>query len=207
MVDVRPDEPRSGELPLQEDRVGSAAPMTRAEDIFNILIRQHAEMLSAFIHAYAFDRSAVDDIFQETVLTAWRRLDEFDASRPFGPWLRGIARNHILSNARGSRRYRAHLDELQNRRVSEQFGRLESAASDTFADRLEALRDCISRLAPDAREAVELFYAQQLDSSVAAESAGTNDETFRKRLYRARLSLAACLRSKRVLDELPEPSP
>jgi RNA polymerase sigma-70 factor (ECF subfamily) len=169
--------------------------MTRAEDIFNILIRQHAEMLSAFIHAYAFDRSAVDDIFQETVLTAWRRLDEFDASRPFGPWLRG------------NRRYRAHLDELQNRRVSEQFGRLESTAGDTFADRLEALRDCISRLAPDAREAVELVYAQQLDSSVAAESAGTNDETFRKRLYRARLSLAACLRSKRVLDELPEPSP
>ena len=181
--------------------------MTRAEDIFDILIRQHAEMLSAFIHAYAFDRSAVDDIFQETVLTAWRRLDEFDSARPFGPWLRGIARNTILSQARGSRRYRAHLDELQHHRLTEQFGRVEAAAGDTFADRLDALRDCIGRLAPEAREAVDLVYTRQLESSLAARAAGATDETFRKRLYRARLALAACLRSKDVLSELPEASP
>jgi DNA-directed RNA polymerase specialized sigma24 family protein len=38
---------------------------------------------------------------------------------------------------------------------------------------------------------------------VAASTAGTNDETFRKRLYRARLQLAECLRMKGFLDGAP----
>lgn len=170
----------------------------RAENLFNILIRQHAEMLSAFIHAVAFDRSAVDDIFQETVITAWQRIEEFDATRPFGPWLRGIARNHILNTARGNRRYKAHLDELLQRRVDQQIDRINGSPGDTFADRLESLRDCIERLSPDAREAVDLVYVRGLDATAAARTLATNDETFRKRLYRARLALAECLRAKSI---------
>ena len=59
--------------------------------------------------------------------------------------------------------------------------------------------DCLQRLAPEQREAVELVYARSLDPRVAASTAGTNDETFRKRLYRARLQLAECLRLKGFL--------
>ena len=57
----------------------------RAEGLFDILVRQHAEMLNAFIHSFAFEKSTVDDVFQETIITAWKRIDEFDRSRPFGP--------------------------------------------------------------------------------------------------------------------------
>ncbi len=179
----------------------------RSEDLFNILIRQHAEMLTAFIHAVAFDRTSVDDIFQETVLTAWQRLEEFDATRPFGPWLRGIARNHILSMARKGRRYRAHLDDLVQQRIDQQVERIDTTAGDTFAERLDTLRDCIARLSPEAREAVDLVYVRGLESAVAAKSAGTNDETFRKRLYRARLTLAECLKAKSVfVPALERPS-
>jgi len=170
----------------------------RAEDLFNILVRQHADMLNAFIHSVAFDHSAVDDIFQETIITAWKRIDEFDTQRPFGPWLRGIARNNILSSARKSRRYRAHLDELLQQRIDCQFDRVDQAPGDTFTERLSELRNCIERLQSDAREAVDLVYVHGLDSAAAAKSLGTNDETFRKRLYRARLALAECLRGKSI---------
>ncbi len=170
----------------------------RAEDLFEILIRQHADMLNAFIHSVAFDRSTVDDVFQETIITAWKRIDEFDTKRPFGPWLRGIARNHILSSARKNRRYRAHLDELLQQRIDLQFGKVDQATGETFAERLTELRNCIARLNKDAREAVDLVYVRGLDSETAAKSLGTTDETFRKRLYRARLTLAECLRSKAI---------
>lgn len=175
--------------------------LMRAEDLFNILIRQHADMLSAFIHSVAFDRSTVDDIFQESIITAWKRIDEFDTQRPFGPWLRGIARNHILSSARKNRRYRAHLDELLQQRIDVQFDRVDHAPGDTFSDRLTELRDCIARLHEDAREAVDLVYVRGLDSTTAAKSLGTSDETFRKRLYRARLALADCLRTKSIFAQ------
>lgn len=34
------------------------------------------------------------------MLVAWRRLDERDLDRPFGPWLRGIASRLVLAHYR-----------------------------------------------------------------------------------------------------------
>ena len=178
----------------------------RAEGLFDILVRQHAEMLNAFIHSFAFEKSTVDDVFQETIITAWKRIDEFDRSRPFGPWLRGIARNHILSSARKNRRYRAHLTELIQQRIDLQFDKVDQAAGDSFSQRISELHDCIARLKEDAHEAIDLVYVRGLDAAAAAKALGTTDETFRKRLYRARLALAECLRTKSIFapaTELP----
>ncbi len=168
----------------------------RAEGLFDILVRQHAEMLNAFIHTFAFEKSTVDDVFQETIITAWKRIDEFDRSRPFGPWLRGIARNHILSSARKNRRYRTHLTELMQQRIDLQFDQVDQTAGDSFSQRISELHDCIARLKEDAHEAIDLVYVRGLDAAAAAKALGTTDETFRKRLYRARLALAECLRTK-----------
>lgn len=170
----------------------------RAEGLFDILVRQHAEMLNAFIHSFAFEKSTVDDVFQETIITAWKRIDEFDRSRPFGPWLRGIARNHILSSARKNRRYRTHLTELMQQRIALQFDKVDQAAGDSFSQRISELHDCIARLKEDAHEAIDLVYVRGLDAAAAAKALGTTDETFRKRLYRARLALAECLRTKSI---------
>ena len=178
----------------------------RAEGLFDILVRQHAEMLNAFIHSFAFEKSTVDDVFQETIITAWKRIDEFDRSRPFGPWLRGIARNHILSSARKNRRYRTHLTELMQQRIALQFDNVDQAAGDSFSQRISELHDCIARLKEDAHEAIDLVYVRGLDAAAAAKALGTTDETFRKRLYRARLALAECLRTKSIFapaTELP----
>ena len=178
----------------------------RAEGLFDILVRQHAEMLNAFIHTFAFEKSTVDDVFQETIITAWKRIDEFDRSRPFGPWLRGIARNHILSSARKNRRYRAHLTELMQQRIALQFDKVDQTAGDSFSQRISELHDCIARLKEDAHEAIDLVYVRGLDAAAAAKALGTTDETFRKRLYRARLALAECLRTKSIFapaTELP----
>ena len=178
----------------------------RAEGLFDILVRQHAEMLNAFIHSFAFEKSTVDDVFQETVIIAWKRIDEFERSRPFGPWLRGIARNHILSSARKNRRYRTHLTELMQQRIALQFDKVDQAAGDSFSQRISELHDCIARLKEDAHEAIDLVYVRGLDAAAAAKALGTTDETFRKRLYRARLALAECLRTKSIFapaTELP----
>lgn len=187
----------------------------KAEDLFDILVRQHAEMLTAYLRSFAFDDSIVDDAFQETILTAWRRLSEFDRTKPFGPWLRGIARNHVLSIARGKRRYAAHVAELLQRRIDAQVERIDGHAGDTFGERMAALRECLSQLQPDAREALDLAYVRGLDSHSAARSLGVAEETFRKRLYRARLAIAACLRARGIfsasdmpddgLDPAPQP--
>lgn len=66
-------------------------------DIFEVLVRENSRMLTAFIQSAVRNPAAVDDIWQETMVTAWKRWDDFDRSQPFGAWLRGIARNNIRS--------------------------------------------------------------------------------------------------------------
>src|SRR5690606_41079446 len=68
-----------------------------AKGVFEILVREHAGMLRVYLHSAVYDEAAVDDLFQETMLTAWRLIDRFDSSRPFGPWLRGIAGKLVLA--------------------------------------------------------------------------------------------------------------
>jgi len=78
--------------------------MTSSKKLFEILIRENADMLMTMIRAITHDQTLADDIFQETMLTAWRRLDDYDQSLPFGPWLRGIARRLILAHRSRSAR-------------------------------------------------------------------------------------------------------
>jgi DNA-directed RNA polymerase specialized sigma24 family protein len=42
--------------------------------LFEILVRENADMLIAYIRSTARDDALADDIFQETMLTAWRRM-------------------------------------------------------------------------------------------------------------------------------------
>ena len=79
--------------------------------VFEILVRENAEMLLAFLRSAVRDTHAVDDLFQESMLTAWRRLSEFDRTRSFGPWLRGIAAKLTLAYYRNHAQQAAPLDQ------------------------------------------------------------------------------------------------
>ena len=96
-------------------------------------------MLVVFLRASLGNTPDVDDLFQETMIVAWRRLDDFDHTRPFGPWLRGIARKLVLEQ------HRKRARNFQNSTVLDQLeSRLDQIASqpgDTWDEKLELLRD------------------------------------------------------------------
>ena len=72
-------------------------------EVFEILARENADMLSAYLRSLLGADSSLDDLYQETMVVAWRRLAEYDRTRAFGPWLRGIARNLVLEHHRRGR--------------------------------------------------------------------------------------------------------
>ena len=74
--------------------------MPDARKLFETLVREHADMLTVYLRASLGNSPDVDDVFQETMIVAWKRLDDFDHTRPFAPWLRGIARNLVLAQRR-----------------------------------------------------------------------------------------------------------
>ena len=74
-------------------------------------MREHAQALDLFLRARLRDPGDVDDVFQEALIVAWRRLADYDPERRFGPWIRGIARRIALhrAHAAGARPERARL--------------------------------------------------------------------------------------------------
>ena len=57
-------------------------------------------MLTVYLRSLLRDEAAIDDLIQETMIVAWRRLDECDLNRPFGPWLRGMASRLVMAHYR-----------------------------------------------------------------------------------------------------------
>ena len=72
----------------------------KARKAFEILARENSRMLIVYLRSLVQDEAAIDDLFQETMVVAWRRLDECDLDRPFGPWLRGIASRLVMAHYR-----------------------------------------------------------------------------------------------------------
>lgn len=175
-----------------------------AHDVFEILIREHADLLMVFIRSLVRDQTIADDVFQETLLVAWRRLPDYDRSRPFGPWLRGIAGNVILSAMRENKR----VFPLSDPELLEHLdARCELLArhgrGDTLSEKLEALRECVRSLPEPYRAAIETRLNATDDTSVSvAEQLGINLETLKKRLQRARVRLFECLQRKLALAEV-----
>ena len=171
-------------------------PHPTGHEVFEILVREHADMLTAFLRSLVWRSEQVDDLFQETMLVAWRRLDEYDRSRPFGPWLRGIAMNLVLQARRRSGRDFLNCDPAVLEALERQVRDFQRIPADSFRDRLEHLRDCLGRLPERLREVVDLGYGRDLLLRQSAQAVSASEEAIKKRMQRARQLLMDCLQTK-----------
>ena len=170
--------------------------------IFEILVREHAASLMLYLRSALHDPGTIDDIFQETMLVAWRRLDDFDRSRPFGPWLRGIAHKLVLAHARKARRRGIVCNETVLQRIEAQIAHIHDQPGDTLDEKTAELADCLRRLPEDHRRAVELRYGEAQSPDQVAAALDITREALKKRLQRARSRLLDCLRHKDILLEI-----
>lgn len=81
-----------------------------------IVHKYHRHLLN-FIYAYVGDERIVEDIGQDTFISAFKSIADFDLSRgtPFSAWLFTIAKNRCASAYRGSKRTSPiSLNEISN---------------------------------------------------------------------------------------------
>jgi RNA polymerase sigma-70 factor (ECF subfamily) len=169
---------------------------TTSKDLFEILAREHGPTLLMYLRSVVRDASAVDDLFQETMLAAWRNIDEFDRTRPFGPWLRGIAGKLVLAHYRKEARRFVYCDEAVLEHLEARFEALHAQPGDTLDEKLDKLRECLAVLPAPYRQAVELRYREGLKGRLLAAKAGVSFENVKKRLQRGRQQLMECLDRK-----------
>lgn len=173
---------------------------------FRAALLRERYLLVAFVAAACRGRmrgsDRVEDFVQETLAIAWSRRTEFDASRPLGPWLRGIAANVVFAAIRMELRRRRILDSAQHeiermRVVGRQFDRL--AARTDPDDLAIGLRQCMEALPEAARDVLERHYFLGQSLVSIAVATGLSEDAACKRASRARALLAKCLERKRLL--------
>lgn len=162
--------------------------------VFEILAAQHADMLVAYLRSLVRRDDLVEDLFQETMLIAWRRLSDYDRDRPFGPWLRGIATRLVLKHRERSARDLLHCEPAVLESLETRFLELEPEP-ESFGHGLDRLRTCLERLTGKLRETVLLAYREALLLRQVAERTSSSEEAVKKRLQRGRQLLADCLRA------------
>jgi RNA polymerase sigma-70 factor (ECF subfamily) len=129
----------------------------RAEE-FVFLLARHERPLAGYVLTMVPHPQDADDILQEAKVVMWRHFASFELGTNFGAWARKIAFHQVLAY-----RKRKHRDRLD---FSEDFLRTVSEEVERSADRLEqrerVLQECVGKLPPDHREALQLRYQEGL---------------------------------------------
>jgi RNA polymerase sigma-70 factor len=161
---------------------------------FEAHVRLHHRRLLAYALALTRKLDAAEDLVQDALLIAHRDLAKFDASRDFGAWVRGIVRFKYLEWTRAHRT--EQLDAAVLDAIEHQHQVWDRAAEEGREDATLAVRDCVQKLPPHLSDTLDLFYHEQDSCTAIAGRLGISEVVVRKRLQRARESLAECIRRR-----------
>jgi len=162
-----------------------------AEQIQRLFL-EHANRLRGFIFALLADRSAVDDVLHEVLLTATAKRADFTPGTDFLAWTRAIARLKVLEHVQRTGKSVAISDEAW-----QSLAIAAPEADDAWEPRRSALQGCLEKLAPRARELVNLRYSdERLGMEDIAARVSWSVGAVKVALSRARKSLWDCVEAR-----------
>lgn len=144
------------------------------------LFERHASAVRRYMRRLTGDSSVADDLTQEVFLRVVRSSHTYEPRDRDPAWVFRIARNVLRDRARRARRAIEDGDVAEGASPPRQILGLD-------------LRQALSRLPPDDREALLLSEGVGLKYAEIAARTGTTVAGVRSRIYRARHSLRAQL--------------
>jgi len=135
-------------------------------------------------YARTFERDAAraEDLVQDTMMKAWASRDSFQSGTNMKAWLFTILRNVYISSYRKKKREVEDTDGAMEGSLAEK-GRQEGHMA------MLQLKDALSELKEDQREAIIMVGAAGFSYDEAAEIAGVAPGTIKSRVSRARKHL------------------
>ncbi len=162
-------------------------------------VREYHAGLRGFVRSLGVDPLWVDDVAQEAFIVAYNRFDEFDQSRDFGAWLRGIARNLVINERRkDARRKRILSDNLTDVLLASSSATDEAPEEmgDYAQARLTALRECVQALPERSLRLLRSRYEEEHSAQDIAEEFEMKPPAVRKSLERLRSALRECMEQR-----------
>ncbi len=180
------------EIPPDGHSAGSGSDARLLEDVrrgdqsaFEVLVHRYENRLTSVLLRFVRDRELARDLVQETFLRVYERLDQFDPSRRFGPWLFRIGVNLALDYLRKRRRriWPALFSQSRNEKGPD------PAAPDprTNLDLEQEVRRVLEDIPEKYRTVLVLRDLENFSSSEIAAILHRKEATIRWRLAEARM--------------------
>jgi RNA polymerase sigma-70 factor (ECF subfamily) len=163
-------------------------------DAFSSVVDEYSPRVIAYLASRLQDAAAVQDIAQETFISAYQQLDRFQGRANFSTWLIGIARNKMLMHFRSTTQHKNRQEALRADLMVRLTPDLDAAFEDEEArHQIGRLRNCILKLPDTLRELVSARSQEGESVRCIAERLARSSPSITSSLFRAKKSLRVCM--------------
>lgn len=181
-------------------------------EAFGQFVRRYERELYGYLRRYLGDDALAEDVFQNTFLQVYQKLDQYESGRPVRPWLYTIATHQAIDALRrAGRRPAVSLDQTRETDVNgaahSLLDLLEAPPDDPTEqmeteERRERVRAVVAELPEHLRGALLLAYFQGLKYREIAAILNIPVGTVKSRLHAALFKLHEALKQSFSEEEV-----
>ncbi len=161
-----------------------------------VLMERYQDGLFGLALRLLRNREDAAEVSQEAMVKALARIESYDASRPFSPWVYRIARNLCIDRHR-KKRPKLEIDEQRDAAPALDIGNnVYKRAPDALAHQRrvnEAMETALEGIGAIYREIIILYHYEHMTYSEIAVHLSLPEGTVMNRLFRARRKMQAAL--------------
>jgi RNA polymerase sigma-70 factor, ECF subfamily len=163
-------------------------------EAFGALVRRYEGELFGYLRRYLGDGDLADDVFQNTFLQLYTKIQQYEPGRPVKPWLYAIATNQAIDALRREGRHQTvrlyEGDDARDGDAPNLATLLESRGPGPMEhlqaeERKQLIRATVDKLPDFLKQVVILAYYQGLKYKDIADIMGIPVGTVKSRLHSA----------------------
>lgn len=161
---------------------------------FRIIIHEYELIVRSYLATKLYRQDQVDDLAQETFITAYKKLATFDTEKNLQSWLFGIAHNHLCNHFKTTKRRTNAMDNFREHIFVSIEGELLGASESINDEQMGRLLNCISKLPDKLGKIIETGLKGLRLDSLETELEMNRNAIYQAR-YRANEMLRKCIQS------------
>lgn len=178
--------------PASEPAIAAAIAQGDARQTIALLDAAYGCSLYRFIRAMVRSDDVADDVYQSTLIDAFRDLRSFGGRSSARTWLFAIARHRCLDALKLTRRRAARFTSVERLpEAADPAAAVDRRLSD--AQLRTALERCLGELAPELRMVLAMRFTEGFSYDEIARICGARPEAVRARVCRAMPVLRRCI--------------
>jgi len=160
-------------------------------DKFLSLLLPSQKRILGYILAYVPNYADADDILQNTLSILWKKFDQYEPETDFLAYAFTVARYEIMNYFRKSNKAgKLHLGENLQQIIEAES----TSTQQHFNHRVEALKECFTKLTAGEMHLVQMRYEQEMSFSKIGQRLGVSPPAALKKLSIIHSRLIRCIR-------------